>query len=173
MLVLVLVLAGGYALLRVADARTFQFFGGLTDQVETSQKVVALTFDDGPDPAGVTPVLATLASRGVTATFFLIGRELEAQPELGRELAAAGHELGNHTYSHERMVLVTPGYVASEIERTDALIGRTGYRGKSPCARPTARSCSRSRATSTSTAGGRSCGTSSRTPTPTSTLRPP
>ncbi|MEW2500568.1 polysaccharide deacetylase family protein [Amycolatopsis sp. NPDC047767] len=128
--VLVLLLGGGYALLRVADARTFQFFGGLTDRVETSQKVVALTFDDGPDSAGVAPVLATLASRGVKATFFLIGRELAAHPELGRELAAAGHELGNHTYSHERMVLVTPGYVAAEIERTDALIRRTGYRGE-------------------------------------------
>ncbi|MFI5610825.1 polysaccharide deacetylase family protein [Amycolatopsis sp. NPDC051903] len=128
--VLVLVLGGGYALLRVADARTFQVFGGLTDRVDTTQRVVALTFDDGPDPAGVGPVLATLAARDVKATFFLIGGELRAHPDLGREIAAAGHELGNHTYSHERMVLVTPSYVASEIERTDALIRATGYQGE-------------------------------------------
>ena len=128
--VLVLVLVGGYVLLRIANSRTFQFFGGLTARVETSEKAVALTFDDGPDPAGAQPVLDALAKRGVPATFYLIGSDLAAHPDLGRAIAAAGHEIGNHTYSHERMLLITPGYAASEIERTDALIRGTGYTGE-------------------------------------------
>ncbi|MFB9932006.1 polysaccharide deacetylase family protein [Amycolatopsis halotolerans] len=127
---LVLILVGGYVLFRIADSRTFQFFGGLTARVETSEKAVALTFDDGPSPAGVKPVLNALAARGVHATFYLIGSELAAHPDLGRAIAAAGHEIGNHTYSHERMVLITPGRAASEIERTDALIRATGYTGE-------------------------------------------
>ncbi|MYW92469.1 polysaccharide deacetylase family protein [Amycolatopsis rubida] len=128
--VLVLILVGGYVLFRIADSRTFQFFGGLTARVETPEKAVALTFDDGPSPAGVKPVLDTLAARDVHATFYLIGSELAAHPDLGRAIAAAGHEIGNHTYSHERMLLITPGYAASEIERTDALIRATGYPGE-------------------------------------------
>ena len=133
---LVVVLGGGFALFQVADSRTFQFFGGLTARVDTPERVVALTFDDGPDPAGVRPVLDALAARGVKATFFLIGRDLEAHPELGREIAAAGHQIGNHTYSHERMLLVSGEYVADEIERTDALIRATGYAGDIPVRPP-------------------------------------
>ncbi|WP_369809001.1 polysaccharide deacetylase family protein [Nocardia sp. NRRL S-836] len=99
-------------------------------RVETGEKVVALTFDDGPDPAGAQQVLDTLAARDVKATFFLVGRELREHPELGRRIAQAGHEVGNHTYSHERMVGVTPGFVAQEVEDTDALIRATGYGGE-------------------------------------------
>lgn len=127
---LAVLFAAGLGLHRVSSSRTFQFFGGLTGRVDTSSKLVALTFDDGPDPSGARPTLDALASRGVTATFYLVGQELERHPELGREIAAAGHEIGNHTYSHRRMVLVSPGQVASEIERTDALIRRTGYTGE-------------------------------------------
>jgi peptidoglycan/xylan/chitin deacetylase (PgdA/CDA1 family) len=119
-----------YGLLAVSNSRTFQFFGGLTSRVDTRAKVVALTFDDGPDPAGTQVILDALAARGVHATFYLIGHELEAHPELGRAIAGAGHEIGNHSYSHERMVLVTPGWVAGEVERTDTLIRATGYTGE-------------------------------------------
>lgn len=102
----------------------------LVDRVETDEKVVALTFDDGPDPAGAQQVLDVLAEKQVPATFFLIGRDLEKHPDLGRKIAAAGHEIGNHTFSHERMVGVTPGFVAKEVEDTDRLIRATGYGGE-------------------------------------------
>lgn len=127
--VIVLVPLACYGLLKLADARTFQLFGDLTARVETSAKVVALTFDDGPDPAGTEPILTALAKRHTPATFFLTGRELAAHPELGRRIVAAGHQVGNHTYSHHRMMFVSPGYVRDEVERTDAQIRRTGYRG--------------------------------------------
>lgn len=58
-----------------------------------------------------------------------MGRELEAAPALGAAIAAAGHEIGNHSFSHRRMVLMSPKTVADEVERTDAAIRATGYSG--------------------------------------------
>jgi peptidoglycan/xylan/chitin deacetylase (PgdA/CDA1 family) len=68
-----------------------------------------------------------LSAEQVQATFFVIGAEFEQNMAEGRRLVAAGHEMGNHTYSHERMVLVTPSFVRQEIERSDQLIREAGY----------------------------------------------
>jgi peptidoglycan/xylan/chitin deacetylase (PgdA/CDA1 family) len=116
---------GGYFL---TNSRSFQLAGRLVDRTDTSDKVVALTLDDGPT-ALAPDVLRILADADVAATFYLNGRDLAARPDLGRAIAAAGHEIGNHTYSHRRMVFVTPRTVAAEVERTDEEIRRTGYRG--------------------------------------------
>ena len=128
--VLVVVLGAAVTLFEVSKSRTFHFFGTLVNRVETTEKVVALTFDDGPDPAGTHAILDTLRSRQVPATFFLIGRDIAAHPGLAHDIAAAGHELGNHSFSHERMIGVTPAWVADEVEATDALIRTTGYTGE-------------------------------------------
>jgi peptidoglycan/xylan/chitin deacetylase (PgdA/CDA1 family) len=128
--VLVVVLTGAVVLFEVSKSRTFQFFGTLVDRVDTTEKIVALTFDDGPDPAGTHAILDTLKSRQVPATFFLIGRDMAAHPDLARDIAAAGHELGNHSFSHDRMIGVTPSWVADEVEATDALIRAAGYHGE-------------------------------------------
>ncbi|MBE8519731.1 polysaccharide deacetylase family protein [Amycolatopsis sp. H6(2020)] len=128
--VLVVVLAGAVTLFEVSKSRTFQFFGTLVDRVDTTEKIVALTFDDGPDPAGTKTILDTLKRRQVPATFFLIGRDIAAHPDLARDIAAAGHEIGNHSFSHDRMIGVTPAWVADEVEATDALIRTTGYTGE-------------------------------------------
>ncbi|MBE1492960.1 peptidoglycan/xylan/chitin deacetylase (PgdA/CDA1 family) [Amycolatopsis lexingtonensis] len=127
---LVLVVAAAVTLFEVSKSRTFQFFGTLVNRVETTEKIVALTFDDGPDPAGTQAILDTLREREVPATFFLIGRDIAAHPELAHAIAAAGHEIGNHSFSHERMIGVTPAWVADEVEATDALIRTTGYTGE-------------------------------------------
>ncbi|HKE55684.1 MAG TPA: polysaccharide deacetylase family protein [Pyrinomonadaceae bacterium] len=103
-----LILVSGVVLWQISRSRTFQFFGRLVARVETSQKVVALTFDDGPTPDATSRILATLEQEHVRATFFVIGGELEQHLNEGKKIVTAGHELGNHTYSHERMVLVTP-----------------------------------------------------------------
>lgn len=128
-LLAVLVVAG-WGLYHLARSRTTQLFGRLVARVDTSERVVALTFDDGPSLARVDDLLATLRDRGVRATFFVMGAELEAAPEAGRRLVKAGHELGNHTYSHDRMVLRSPSFIRTEIERTDSLIRAAGYRGE-------------------------------------------
>jgi peptidoglycan/xylan/chitin deacetylase (PgdA/CDA1 family) len=127
-LAVVLVLALAIGTYYLMNSRSFQLAGRLVDRVDTSEKVVALTLDDGP--TGKAPeVLKVLADAGVPATFYLIGSELAAHPELGRAIAQAGHEIGNHTYNHRRMVLVSSGTVRDEVERTDAEIAKTGYQG--------------------------------------------
>lgn len=125
-----LVLGSAYLLFEASRSRTFQFFGEIFPRVETNEKFIALTFDDGPVPAATDELLGVLRERGVRATFYLTGAELEQNPESGRKIAEAGHEIGNHTYSHDRMVFKTPSFIASEIERTDALIRATGFRGE-------------------------------------------
>jgi chitin deacetylase len=114
---------------KLINSRTFQLFGEIVPRVETSERVVALTFDDGPTPEVTAQLLSVLRERGVKASFFVIGGELEQHPELGQRLAQEGHELGNHSYSHERMILKTPSFIKNEIERTDQLIRNTGYQG--------------------------------------------
>jgi len=123
-------LAGAFALWRVSNSRTFQTFGVIVPRVETSRKVVALTFDDGPVRGRTQEVLALLREKNVRATFFVIGGELEQNMAEGRAIVAAGHELGNHSYSHQRMLLVSPSFVRQEVERTDELIRRAGYAGE-------------------------------------------
>jgi peptidoglycan-N-acetylglucosamine deacetylase len=61
---------------------------------------VYLSFDDGPDPEWTPRVLDVLAAHGAAATFFLVGRRAAAHPALVRAIAAAGHAIGNHSYSH-------------------------------------------------------------------------
>jgi peptidoglycan/xylan/chitin deacetylase (PgdA/CDA1 family) len=76
-----------------------------------------------------------LGSRGAKATFFVTGRELAAAQDAGARLLAAGHELGNHTYTHRRMVLVTDEILRYEIDRTDSLLRAVGVTG-TPLMRP-------------------------------------
>jgi peptidoglycan-N-acetylglucosamine deacetylase len=128
LLMAALLILGLVLLQQVSSSRTFQFFGQLVPRVNTSQRVVALTFDDGPTPDATGQILSTLDQEHVRATFFVTGAELEKNMDEGKRIVAAGHELGNHTYSHERMVLVTPSFVRQEIERTDKLIRDAGYR---------------------------------------------
>ena len=124
------VIVGFVALWQISRSRTFQFFGRLIPRVNTSQKVVALTFDDGPTPDFTGRILSALDQAQVRATFFVTGAELEKHMAEGKMIVAAGHELGNHSYSHERMVLVTPSFVRREVERTDQLIRDAGYQGE-------------------------------------------
>lgn len=124
---LLLILFGAWKLSR---SRTLQLFGEIVPRVETSQKVVALTFDDGPTPEATDRVLAVLNQREAKATFFLIGAEMEQNPDLARRIASHGHELGNHSYTHKHMVLKSPSFIRDEVERTDQLIRDSGYEGK-------------------------------------------
>jgi peptidoglycan/xylan/chitin deacetylase (PgdA/CDA1 family) len=115
------------ALWQISKSRTFQFFGVIVAQINTSDKIVALTFDDGPTKGGTDEILRVLDEMKVKATFFVIGNELEQNLDEGKKIAAAGHELGNHSFSHDRMVMVTPSFVQQEIEKTDRLIKEAGY----------------------------------------------
>lgn len=114
------------AVWQLSKARCLQLVGEVTCRVETEAKIVALTFDDGPTPEGVDAVLAELGPRGISATFFLIGNRMAKFPGQAERLIAAGHELGNHTYSHQRNLGRSQAFYAEEIARTGALLKAAG-----------------------------------------------
>ena len=87
-------------------------------------RVIALTFDDGPDPVYTPQVLAVLARYDATATFFVLGRHVDVYPDLVCQIVAAGHRLGNHSYSHTILRWAGPGEIAGELDRTDAALVR-------------------------------------------------
>ena len=88
-----------------------------------SGKRVALTFDDGPDPAVTPRVLDVLARHGAHATFFVIGQSLAKHPEIGRRMAAEGHVIGNHSWRHSRWQnFFTAARHGIEIDRGEAAI---------------------------------------------------
>ena len=83
--------------------------------VETDQRLIALTFDDGPDPQWTPAVMETLARLGAKGTFFVLGRNVESHPGLVRQLLADGHAIGNHTFSHSCLAHHGPGHVVREL----------------------------------------------------------
>lgn len=88
---------------------------------------VALTFDDGPSPLTTRRVLDELARAGVRATFFVVGRKALAHPELVREIAAQGHELGLHGFDHDRLFSLRGSrHVEADIRRTQAAVVAAG-----------------------------------------------
>jgi len=128
-LVLALLAGSAIGLRALARARRFQLLGRLVSQVSTRDSLVALTFDDGPFGPMTDTILDVLRSHRVHATFFVIGRELASNPNAGARLVNAGHELANHSYSHPRMLMMSPTRVRAEISRTDTLIRAAGERG--------------------------------------------
>ena len=80
---------------------------------------LALTFDDGPNPAWTPRLLDILATHQVRATFFLVGSYAQAEPALVRRIAAAGHLIGNHSWSHANLALTSASRVKEELVRTN------------------------------------------------------
>lgn len=87
-----------------------------------NRPMVALTFDDGPDPEYTPRILDALASSDALATFFMVGRQIEAAPAVARAIAAAGHDLGNHTYGHRHLWSLTPAASVVEVDRGAAAV---------------------------------------------------
>ena len=85
-------------------------------------KYIALTFDDGPSGLHTRALLAGLAVRDAKATFFLCGYRAEQYPELAEKIWKEGHEIGIHGYSHNSMMPMSRREIASEIDRTKALL---------------------------------------------------
>lgn len=108
--------------------------GGMTG---TSGGRVALTFDDGPDPRTTPLVLDTLRERGVKATFFVVGGQVDENPGLLRRIVQEGHTLGNHTYDHADMSGLSPEKMRSELLSTQEAVDRAiGYHYSMALMRP-------------------------------------
>ncbi len=97
-------------------------YQGAVLQVPVTEKVVALTFDDGPNPPYTAELLALLEERGVRASFFPKARNVEAFPEAAREVVRAGHEIGNHSYDHLPMTSLSKADMQAEIVRSNQVL---------------------------------------------------
>ncbi len=105
-----------------AVAPSSELFGPTVRHTDSSRKI-ALTFDDGPNPA-VTPQLLELFERhSVRATFFLIGKFARACPELVREISACGHLIGNHSDTHANLIFQNRAGIRDELARCQDAIG--------------------------------------------------
>jgi peptidoglycan/xylan/chitin deacetylase (PgdA/CDA1 family) len=92
-----------------------------------ARPAIALTFDDGPSES--TPELLELLSRhGVPATFFQCGANVRRLPQVSREVAAQGHEIGNHTDTHPKLYLQSSGFIYGELAAAQETIERFGLR---------------------------------------------
>jgi peptidoglycan/xylan/chitin deacetylase (PgdA/CDA1 family) len=108
---------GAYA----AVSPTSQLFGSTL--CHTSRpSAMALTFDDGPNPAITPQLLALLDRHSARATFFLVGRFARACPHLVREIAARGHLIGNHTETHANLAWLFPKRIGEELQQCQASI---------------------------------------------------
>jgi peptidoglycan-N-acetylglucosamine deacetylase len=104
-------------------------FGPVVSHLRTRDRIVALTFDDGPNPDATPAILDALAVRGIKAAFFVLGRHAERWPALVRRTAEEGHTICNHGYHHRKLHLKSPRYVRDDLELgTRAIIDACGVR---------------------------------------------
>jgi peptidoglycan/xylan/chitin deacetylase (PgdA/CDA1 family) len=106
---------------RTVRAVPLRYRGQDVTVVPTTQRVVALTFDAGANSAGLPSILATLASRGVKATFFLTGQWAQADPSGVTAIRAGGHRIGNHSMTHPHFLTLTDAQIRAQVfdaERT-------------------------------------------------------
>lgn len=126
-LALVVVLFG---LWKLSSSVQFQLFGELIHKVDTEQKLVALTFDDGPTPHYTAGILQLLDLYQAKATFFVTGAETQRYMTQAKQIVVAGHQLGNHSWFHNRMLFMSLDEINREIEGTDQQIREAGYQGE-------------------------------------------
>jgi len=91
-------------------------------KINTSEKVVAITFDDGPSLQWTPKILDELKKADVKATFFMIGKHVEKYPEIARRVAAEGHEIGNHSYDHHGIFFYSPEEIDNKIRYAERVI---------------------------------------------------
>lgn len=114
----------------LSNSRSFQIAGELISDFQLADSLIALTFDDGPSEKYTDEILSILNHYNVKATFFVTGREVEEFPTEAGNIVEAGHQLGNHSYSHKKMFFRTTTFIESELDRTDQAIRDTGYKGR-------------------------------------------
>ena len=104
-----------------------RYMATATFRTELSAKLVALTIDDGPTREWTPQVLKILGRRDTKATFFRVGRRAQAEPDLVKQTADAGHEQGNHTWAHDDLTRHSETFDRDSLERTqDVLATLTG-----------------------------------------------
>lgn len=97
-------------------------FGQTVWSLSTKEKVIALTFDDGPNPIYTKQILDILRNHDVKATFFLLGENAERYPDIAKSVVQAGHVIGNHTFGHATLGLRLPSEIETEIKQAEEII---------------------------------------------------
>ncbi len=112
----------GFAAYETVESPGSQAFGATLVRGPVAARVVALTFDDGPNPPYTTAILRVLRENHVHATFFVVGRAAAAYPAVLREEYEDGDAIGNHSWDHTHLIAMTPLTLAESLERTDAAV---------------------------------------------------
>ena len=98
-------------------------------QVNITEKVVAMTFDDGPHPSLTPKLLDILKERNIKCTFFVIGKQVKMYPAIIKRMIAEGHEVANHTWTHASLTSRSDAQIRSELQQSeDALVAVANYR---------------------------------------------
>jgi len=101
---------------------TSQVYGRTFIGLDPGSRLLALTYDDGPNDPYTERLLDVLELHGVKATFFLIGRFVKQRPDIARALVAAGHVIGSHTWDHPNLIFVTGAEVRRQLQQTQETI---------------------------------------------------
>src|SRR5215831_9886884 len=108
-------------------APTGQWYGRTFTGLARGTKQLALTYDDGPNDPHTLRLLEVLAKHDARATFFLIGQFVEQRPDIVREISQAGHAIGNHTFTHPRLIFTSFAETKNQLQRCqDAIADATG-----------------------------------------------
>lgn len=110
---------------------TNQIFGQTVTQGPSNERLVALTYDDGPNPPYTDDILGVLEREHVHATFFLVGRAVQAYPAVARRELRDGDAIGNHTWDHPHLIVMSRSHVRHSLQRTDvAIFAATGLHAR-------------------------------------------
>jgi peptidoglycan-N-acetylglucosamine deacetylase len=111
------------------DRAYYETRGEVVWEITTDEKVIALTFDDGPNPFYTPQILVLLKEYGARATFFVTGMQVQKYPELAKRQVQEGHELGNHMYSHPKISRLATDQIRQELAQTErSIIAATGQK---------------------------------------------
>jgi peptidoglycan/xylan/chitin deacetylase (PgdA/CDA1 family) len=106
-----------------------QLYGENFTGIEKAKKILALTYDDGPNDPWTMRLLEVLAKHQVQATFFMLGGHVRKRPEIVRAVSEAGHAIGNHSFSHPNLIFASDAKLRQELEETSKAIAEaTGER---------------------------------------------
>lgn len=119
LVIAILGITAGVALTISAVLPGGNLYGPVFTEIQTKQKIVALTFDDGPYPPYTGQILDILKEYNVPATFFVVGRNAKKHPELVRRIVEERHQVGNHTYNHIDLLKADRAGIITEIEQAD------------------------------------------------------
>lgn len=108
---------------------TPQLIGTAIHKFKTKEKIVSLTFDDGPKSPFTKQILDILNKHQVRATFFMVGKCAQKFPTIVQQVYKNGHEIGNHTWNHDTLIGKSRKFIRQQIDVTDDLLRQLGYTG--------------------------------------------